>query len=270
MPEDLFQFEDFVLNCGAYELRRGDVVVPLQRIPLELLCLLVERRGQLVTREEILERVWGKGVFVDPLWRGNHVAVTQLADDFAQYLYLPRLRGSDVLTEAVRDGLRIMTWAQDSFAYADSFDEAKGRYVGLKAGQLVTVAIDGAGGLVVKAEIAKAQLEAEAKPEDRKIEKKKDDENLIDDHEDKKPVRIAPLARRFHGSVGLSAIRISRDAGQIADEVIQHLTKLPGSNVEVTIEIQAEIPEGAPESVVRTVSENCRTLKFRSFDFEES
>src|SRR4029077_7184201 len=65
MPEDLVQFEDFVLDRGAYELRRGDVVVPLQRIPLELLCLLVERRGQLVTREEILERVWGKGVFVD-------------------------------------------------------------------------------------------------------------------------------------------------------------------------------------------------------------
>jgi DNA-binding winged helix-turn-helix (wHTH) protein len=65
MPEDLFQFEDFVLNRGACELRRGDVVVPLQRIPLELLCLLVERRGLLVTREEILERVWGKGVFVD-------------------------------------------------------------------------------------------------------------------------------------------------------------------------------------------------------------
>jgi DNA-binding winged helix-turn-helix (wHTH) protein len=65
MPEDLLQFEDFVLNRGAYELRRGGVVVPLQRIPLELLCLLVERRGELVTREEILDRVWGKGVFVD-------------------------------------------------------------------------------------------------------------------------------------------------------------------------------------------------------------
>jgi DNA-binding winged helix-turn-helix (wHTH) protein/tetratricopeptide (TPR) repeat protein len=65
MSEDLVQFEDFVLNRGAYELRRGDVVIPLQRIPLELLCLLVERRGQVVTRAEILERVWGKGVFVD-------------------------------------------------------------------------------------------------------------------------------------------------------------------------------------------------------------
>jgi DNA-binding winged helix-turn-helix (wHTH) protein/tetratricopeptide (TPR) repeat protein len=65
MPEDLFEFDDFVLDRGACELRRGEAVVPLQRIPLELLCLLVERRGQLVTREEILERVWGKGVFVD-------------------------------------------------------------------------------------------------------------------------------------------------------------------------------------------------------------
>src|SRR5258708_28338192 len=65
MPEDLFHFEDFVRDRGAFGLRRGDVVVPLQRIPLELLCVLVERRGEVVTREEILERVWGKGVFVD-------------------------------------------------------------------------------------------------------------------------------------------------------------------------------------------------------------
>ena len=65
MSEDLLQFEDFVLNRGACELRRGEVVIPLQRIPLELLMLLVERRGQLVTREEILDRVWGKGVFID-------------------------------------------------------------------------------------------------------------------------------------------------------------------------------------------------------------
>ena len=40
-------------------------MVHLQRLPLELLFLLVERQGQLVTRQEILDRVWGKGVFVD-------------------------------------------------------------------------------------------------------------------------------------------------------------------------------------------------------------
>jgi antitoxin component of MazEF toxin-antitoxin module len=174
-----------------------------------------------------------------------------------------------VLAEAIRDGLRIMTWAQDSFAYADSFDDAKGRYVGLKAGQLVTVAIEGGGGLLVKPETAKAQLEAETQERERETEKREVVEVANDNKKTGKTAEPR-LARRFHGSVALSAIRISRDAGQIADEVIQHLTKLPGAKVEVTIEIQAEIPEGAPEGVVRTVSENCRTLKFRSFDFEES
>jgi DNA-binding winged helix-turn-helix (wHTH) protein/tetratricopeptide (TPR) repeat protein len=65
MSRDSFQFEDFVLNRSVHELRRGSVSIPLQRIPLELLFLLVERRGHIVTREEILDRVWGKGVFVD-------------------------------------------------------------------------------------------------------------------------------------------------------------------------------------------------------------
>jgi DNA-binding winged helix-turn-helix (wHTH) protein/tetratricopeptide (TPR) repeat protein len=64
MPEDPLQFEDFSLDRAAYELRRGGRAVHLERLPLEMLFLLVERRGQLVTRQEILESVWGKGVFV--------------------------------------------------------------------------------------------------------------------------------------------------------------------------------------------------------------
>jgi adenylate cyclase len=58
-------FEDFELDPSAYRLRRDGEVVRLERIPFELLCLLIEQRGRVVTREEILERVWGKGVFID-------------------------------------------------------------------------------------------------------------------------------------------------------------------------------------------------------------
>jgi DNA-binding winged helix-turn-helix (wHTH) protein len=65
MPKDLVYFDQYELDPGSRELRRDGAVVPLQRIPLELLFLLVERRGGLVTRDEIIERVWGKGVFVD-------------------------------------------------------------------------------------------------------------------------------------------------------------------------------------------------------------
>jgi len=57
--------DEFDLDLGAYELRRGSQALRLGRIPMELLLLLIEQRGQLVTRERIIERVWGKDVFLD-------------------------------------------------------------------------------------------------------------------------------------------------------------------------------------------------------------
>ena len=62
---------------------------------------------------------------------------------------------------------------------------------------------------------------------------------------------------------------MGRDAGRIADEVISHLAGLVGSNVRVTLEIEAEVPDGAPDHVVRTVTENSRTLKFTDHGFEK-
>ena len=53
-----------------------------------------------------------------PLWRGNHVAIRQLVEDFGRYLYLPRLQAPAVLVDAVRSGLALLTWEQDAFAYA--------------------------------------------------------------------------------------------------------------------------------------------------------
>ena len=75
-----------------------------------------------------------------PLWRGDHVAIKQLVEDFARYLYLPRLKDSSVLLGAIRDGLALLTWEQDAFAFADSFDETAGRYRGLRGGQHVPLA----------------------------------------------------------------------------------------------------------------------------------
>src|SRR5690349_21417282 len=65
MSNEVIKFEEFELDPAAFELRHGGSLVKLERIPLELLILLAERRGQLVTREEILEKIWGKDVFVD-------------------------------------------------------------------------------------------------------------------------------------------------------------------------------------------------------------
>jgi len=62
---DLVRFEDFELDLRSYQVRRSGRTLKLERIPMEVLFLLVERRGQLVTREEIIEKLWGKNVFLD-------------------------------------------------------------------------------------------------------------------------------------------------------------------------------------------------------------
>ena len=69
-----------------------------------------------------------------PLWRGDHVGLKQLWSDYSQYLYLPRLRDSAVLLDAVRSGVALLTWSPDTFGYASAFDEATGRYSGLVGG----------------------------------------------------------------------------------------------------------------------------------------
>jgi serine/threonine protein kinase len=66
MPADVVKFGDGLeLDKDAYELRRSGRALKLERIPMEILLLLVERRGQLVTREDIIARIWGKDVFLD-------------------------------------------------------------------------------------------------------------------------------------------------------------------------------------------------------------
>ena len=75
--------------------------------------------------------------------------------------------------------------------------------------------------------------------------------------------------RRFFATVRLDPDRAGRDMGTVAEEVLQHLTTLPGAEVEVSVEISAKVPDGVSRTVRRIVEENCRTLRFRSHGFEE-
>jgi len=49
-----------------------------------------------------------------PLWHGDQVSVKQLIEDFAQYLYLPRMKEPDVLLKAIRDGFARLTWQMET------------------------------------------------------------------------------------------------------------------------------------------------------------
>ena len=65
MQAEVIKFDEFELDLGRYELRRQGQPLKLEKIPMELLILLAERQGQLVTRDEIIKRLWGDNVYVD-------------------------------------------------------------------------------------------------------------------------------------------------------------------------------------------------------------
>ena len=208
-----------------------------------------------------------------PLWGGNHVEIRQLADHFARYLYLPRLAGPEVLIAAIQDGLGLLLWTDESFAYADAFDEATSRYRGLRCGREVPLLDPASDGLLVKPEVAIAQQNAEPAAAATGAgvgvaEPSASASAGTGTSLGPTPTPPEQKARRFHGAVPLDSTRVGRDASQIADEVIAHLAGLVGAKVTVTLEIEAEIPSGAPDHVVRTVTENSRTLKFSSQGFE--
>jgi DNA-binding winged helix-turn-helix (wHTH) protein/Tol biopolymer transport system component len=54
----LFRFEEFELDLGRMELRRNGIVLGLPRVPMDLLLLLLERNGDLLTRQEIAQAMW--------------------------------------------------------------------------------------------------------------------------------------------------------------------------------------------------------------------
>jgi len=77
MASLLLRFRDFELDPAEFELRRAGHRVRLERKPLELLILLAEKRGTLVSREEIIQRVWGDDVYFDAE-RGVNNAVRKI------------------------------------------------------------------------------------------------------------------------------------------------------------------------------------------------
>lgn len=206
-----------------------------------------------------------------PLWRGDHVAVKQLIDDFARYLYLPRVAGPEVVVQAIRDGLALLTWRADTFGYAESYDEAASRYRGLHGGHGVNISAESPG-LLVKPNVASKQLDAETHSPGSPSPTSSPGGSGPDPRSGPGETPSTPPAvqqlRRFHGSVRVDSTRVGRDAGRIADEVIAHLAGQMGAEVTVTIEIEAKLPNGATDQLVRTVTENSRTLKFDSQGFE--
>ena len=72
-----FRFGNFELDVAAYKLCRDGLPIRLERQPMDVLLMLLERSGLLVSRQDIVDRLWGKDVFVD-VETGVHTAIRKI------------------------------------------------------------------------------------------------------------------------------------------------------------------------------------------------
>jgi len=89
VPAPTYKFGDFELVSSRFELRCHDRPLKLERIPMELLILLLEKNGQVVSRQEIIERLWGKDVFLDTE-HGINTAIRKIRTALREDVERPR------------------------------------------------------------------------------------------------------------------------------------------------------------------------------------
>ncbi|WP_258111975.1 DUF499 domain-containing protein [Alicyclobacillus sp. SP_1] len=213
------------------------------------------------------------------LWRDSeNISVKKLWEYLCTYCYLPRLASEIVLEETIRTGLN----STEYFAFASGFDGK--RYIDLKFNQYVGIVERS--GCLVKISAAQKQMAEEAERRQGAPGQISGDGTgtasaggssstpypFIDNgggfstaHEQPE----APKNKHFYMSAQLDTTRIGRDVQRLVEEVISHLTSVDGAHVEVSLELNVKSPEGLSQQVVRTISENCRTLKVQSFEFDE-
>ena len=161
---------------------------------------------------------------------------------------------------------------KDSFTIAESFDEQNNRYRGMQPTRNITLNDPYSPSILVKPDVALRQIKSEEELiglSPSESGEKHGNANSAEPRSDSSEASASIVQpKRFHGSVSLDPARVGRDASQIADEAIVHLVGLVGAKVTVTLEIEANIPDGVPDNIIRTVTENGRTLKFSSQGFE--
>lgn len=207
------------------------------------------------------------------LWQDrNEINVGELWKLLCTYCYLPRLASFEVLQNAIQNGVN----SDDYFAYADSVSD--GRYVALKYNQYVGF-IDRSGYLVkMMAALKQKAAEAQEKPV-APTPVRPENSSWLSDNPTTQAGTVSvtstqqelkqPKNGHFYMTVTLDTTRVVRNVGSLMDEVINHLMQVEGANVEIKLVVDATMPDGTPVTTVRTVTENCRTLKIDDFGFGE-
>ena len=200
------------------------------------------------------------------IWKDkDHLWLKDLREYLNRYTYLPRLKDRSVLVRTVATAVGGML--PGPFAYAECWDETAGTYQGLAIDNAsnVNVVIDNES-LIVRPDVAQTH-----RPQPRVdtggadgglsypgiVPTPQDDAGVLNDGP---PTETKPT--RFIGTVMISSDRPARDIHQVVEAVVEQLTTLPGSEVTLKLEIDAEVPSGLDRAKVRTLIENANTLGF--------
>ena len=214
--------------------------------------------------------------------------VRELVDWCRKYLFLPRISSDQVILNALINPQAAMS-GESTFHLADGFDEATGRYSGLRPQQRSSSQLPTLNSLVVKDEVALAQLEAERR-ETESVDPPTGGTGAVSGggSQPQDPsgtgsgggIGTPPpgggggatgggavdppkpsLPTRYVASVKLDPTRAGLDTGKFIEEVMSHLQALPGAQIEMTLEVQVNAPGGIDESTARIVLENSAALK---------
>jgi hypothetical protein len=255
------------LHYPAQESAQADVEWVSGRVPAQD-GLLARASKKLVAEEGLLTELGPARLDRDLqkyIWNGKpHLSLKDLREYLNRYIYLPRLKNQEVLTKAVQASISGML--PGPFAYAERWDEKTDTYLGLaieRAGNAVVV-IDG-DSVIVKPDIAEAHRPAPAQPgATGGPEAPGGKPPEAGGEPGGTPGSPAPEKKptRFTGAVMISPERPARDIHQIVEAIVEQLTTLPGSQVKLRLEIEADVPGGLERAKVRTLVENANTLGF--------
>lgn len=256
------------LHYPAQESAQADVEWVSGKVPAQD-GLLARASKKLVGEEGLLTELGPARLDRDLqkyIWNGKpHLSLKDLREYLNRYIYLPRLKNREVLIKAVQAAVGGML--PGPFAYAERWDEKTDTYLGLaieRAGNAAIV-ID-SDSVIVKPDVAEAHRPAPAQPGPVGGLAEPDDKPLETGGQPasgaSEPTPAEKKPTRFTGTVMISADRPARDMHQIVEAIVEQLTTLPGSEVKLRLEIEAEVPSGLERAKVRTLVENANTLGF--------
>jgi len=202
-------------------------------------------------------------------WKADKPACGALAfwEDTLRYLYLPRLKTKDVLAQAISKGAA----SRDFFGTA--YGQHEGKFDGFKLGDS-NVQLDATLLLIEPGTAAAYDTANQPKPiptppgGSAAILQETPSRSILAGPTPPRATLPPAKAKSFHGNVTINATTAKMRLVEVAEEIIAALTADPSAEIKISVEIQANFPNGAQDQTKRAVSENAKTLGFKNADWE--